>query len=89
MIFFIMLMLGFRDIHFNESIVKMGGMTYSIYLMEYFTTAIYKMIVLDRSVFVKVLMFVPLLAITVLVSYISYVVVECKLTGILNQRNSK
>ncbi len=74
--FFCTMMVAGNGIHFNKKAVALGGMTYSLYLIEYFTTAAYKAVVPQGNMAVQIFAFVPCLALTVGCAYVSYQVVE-------------
>ena len=73
---FCTLILGWGKKQFPKVLVELGNMSYSIYLIEYFTTAAYKAVVPQGNMAVQIFAFVPCLALTVGCAYVSYQVVE-------------
>lgn len=84
-LFFCMMMLACKEMRFDRKAVTLGGMTYSIYLVEYFTTAAYKVAVSRYGMAVRLLAIVPLLTVTVCCAYVSHLAVERRLTGFLKR----
>ena len=85
MILFINLVLVFKKYHFNTFIIKLGNMTYSIFLIEYFTTAIYRVLTINMQFGMKLMAMIPLFVITFVISYIFYQIIEIKFTKYLKE----
>lgn len=66
-------------------LVSMGNMTYSVYIVEFFSTKIYKQIVaaFPMGAVLEFILFLVMVLMTFIVSYISYLVIEKWLTQIL------
>lgn len=66
-------------------LVTMGNMTYSVYIVEFFSTKIYKQIAaaFQLGMVMEMILFPVMVLVTFLVSYISYLVIEKWLTQIL------
>lgn len=75
----------FVKIKIPKWIVEMGNMTYSVYLIEYFTTKIYKMVIdmLPLGRVGAIMIFLIMLAITFALSYISYQLIEKRFTKVI------
>lgn len=80
LVFFCAVLLYGRTMHFSKLLLELGNMSFSIYLVEYFTTALYKVIVNNLSIITKTMVFFVMLFITLIISYISYWVIEVKFT---------
>lgn len=81
LIFFCSVLLWGRTIHFKRIFLELGNMSFSIYLVEYFTTAIYKIIAGNQPIVFKIIIFMIMILITLFISYISYRVIEVRFTG--------
>lgn len=69
----------FIDVKFPKFLILIGNMSYSVYLIEYFTTAIYKLF-RTNSIFINVIYFILMLLVTYLISWYSYLLIEKKLS---------
>ncbi len=60
--FFIVIssLLLFKDAKFNKNIVYLGGVTFSVYLLEYFSTAAFKVVanILNLNITMKIILFI-------------------------------
>ncbi len=83
---FCTLILGWGKKQFPKVLVELGNMSYSIYLIEYFTMAFFKVVAGNFNVGLKWAVFLVILSVTLGCSWISYVVVEQKLTGFLRKK---
>lgn len=81
LVFFCSVLLWGRTMHFNKFFLELGNMSFSIYLVEYYTTAIYKIIVKNQPIVTKTMIFFVMMFITLFISYISYTVIEVKFSG--------
>lgn len=68
----------FRNTHMPGGIVRLGNISYSFYLIEFFTTAAYKSVVSGKTLFIKIILFAVLVAVTAVLSYISWIWIEKK-----------
>lgn len=84
-LFFCALLLAFKDRTFPRPLVELGNMSYSIYLIEYFTTALFKLVAGNASLLPKITAFLVMFLVTLGCSYISYTVVEKRFTGFLKK----
>lgn len=84
-LFFCALLLAFKDKRLPGPLVELGNMSYSVYLIEYFTTALFKLTAGTLSFVPKMLAFLVMVAVTLACSYVSYVVVEKRFTGFLRR----
>ena len=84
---FCTLILGWGKKQFPKVLVELGNMSYSIYLIEYFTMAFFKVVAGNFNVGLKWAVFLVILSVTLGCSWISYVVVEQKLTGFLRHKS--
>jgi len=78
-ILFVALMVECGEKHFAPILVKLGNATFSIYLIEYFSTALYKLIAPGKGVVVQGILFSVMLFGTLAVGYLTYYLVEQKL----------
>lgn len=85
-VFFCALLLAFGEKTFPKPLVELGNMSYSIYLIEYFTMAFFKLIAGNLNMGLKLLVFLGMTAVTFGCSWLSYVVVEQKLTKFLRRK---
>ena len=69
----------FIDIKFPNFLISLGNMSYSVYLIEYFTTAGYKLFK-TSSLWINIILFILMLACTYLISWYSYLLIEKKLS---------
>ena len=84
-LFFCALLLVWDGKKFPRPLVELGNMSYSIYLIEYFTTALFKLAAGNLSPVPKIAGFVVMVLVTLGCSYVSYLVVEKKFTGFLRK----
>ncbi len=84
-LFFCSLLLAWKDRVFPRPLVELGNMSYSIYLVEYFTTALFKLAAGSLSPVPKSLAFFAMVLVTFGCSYVSYVVVEKRVTAFLKK----
>jgi peptidoglycan/LPS O-acetylase OafA/YrhL len=61
-------------------------MTYSIYLSEHFTTGVYRTLFASRTFAIQLCGIVGLLAVTYLISWVSYITVEQKFGSWLREK---
>lgn len=73
----------FIDFKFPKFLILIGNMSYSVYFIEYFTTAVYKLF-RTNSIFMNVILFILMLIVTYLISWYSYILIEKKLSEKLN-----
>lgn len=85
MLLFINLYLLYGNKNFDDKFVKLGNMTFSVFLIEYFTTAIFRVFVANYNHAVQMLALIPLFLITFAISYISYNIIEIKFTKYLKE----
>lgn len=85
MLLFINLYLLYNNHDFDNRFVKLGNITYSVFLIEYFTTAIYRVICSNYSFGYQLLFLFPLFVITFALSYISYSLIEIKFSRYLKE----
>ena len=72
---------------FPGILITLSGMTYSVYLVEYFTTSVYKRLFPESMALIPlILSLAALFAVTFLVSWIPWKLIEVKLTGFLRQK---
>jgi peptidoglycan/LPS O-acetylase OafA/YrhL len=76
LIFVTGIMLCFRNSPIPKAVRVFGDMSYSVYLIEYFTTAIYKILAGERGMAVKLIILIIVIALTAVSSYISYRLIE-------------
>lgn len=86
LIFFCAVLLWGKMMKFNKSLLECGNMSFSIYLVEYFTTALYKIIVKNQPIVIKLMVFFAMMLITLSISYVSYRVIEIKFTGWVKEK---
>ena len=67
----------FIDVKFPKFLVSIGNMSYSVYLVEYFTTSVYKLF-RTPSIWINIILFIAMLACTYLISWYSYLLIEKK-----------
>lgn len=81
-LFFVFLFIGFfRDKEIPNYFVKLGDMSFSIYIIEYFTTKMFKVLTSNLMVIeLKYIFLIPLLISTYFLSYLSYEIIEKRLT---------
>lgn len=89
LVFFCAVLLWGKTMQFNKFFLECGNMSFSIYLVEYFTTAIYKIIVKNQPIVTKVMAFFVMMLITLSISYVPYRVIEVKFTGWVKETNKK
>lgn len=84
-LFFCALLLSFSERTFPKPLVELGNMSYSIYLIEYFTTALFKLTAGNLSPVPKIAGFWVMIAVTLVCSYVSYILMEKKFTAFLRR----
>ena len=67
-----------RDKEFPNIFVKLGNATYSIYLVEYFTSAAYKLFSANKNMGIRFAMLILCILVTLLIGYFSYKIVEIR-----------
>lgn len=80
------LMLLMEQVRFPSKIMLLSEMTYSIYLVEYFTTSVYKRLMPHRpALLITILSLVLLFAVTFALSAIPYRLIEVRLSSRLRR----
>ena len=68
------------------ALVKLGDVSFSIYLLEYFSTAFFKTITGQWTFVSKIAIFFIIMVVTLIASMISYELIEVVLTNILKKK---
>lgn len=63
---------------FPKVLVHLGDMTYSIYLAEFFTTGVYRVVVRNMNTKMKLLAIIPLFIVTFFISEVTFHLIEKK-----------
>lgn len=63
---------------FPKGLVHLGDMTYSIYLAEFFSTGVYRVVVRNMNIKMKILAIIPLFIVTIIISEITFHLIEKK-----------
>ena len=71
---------------FPVALVKLGDVSFSIYLLEYFSTAFFKTITGQWTFVSKIAIFFIIMVVTLIASMISYELIEMVLTSILKKK---
>lgn len=80
------ILLLYKEKQMPKWLVKLGNMSFSLYLVEYFSTALYKILVAGQKFGIQILLFVCMLVGTIVVSNIVYQIIEVKFTNVLKKR---
>jgi peptidoglycan/LPS O-acetylase OafA/YrhL len=83
MLLFIFFILLTRDKSMPEWTVKLGNMSYSFYLIECVTTAIYKAMFASSGTYIKIIGVIVTLCFTFVISAVSYEFIEKRFTKII------
>lgn len=85
-IFVVTFMSLMQNIKWNNKLVMLGNITFSFYMVEYFTAKVYKMLFANMAIPLQILGLLLMLAITFLVSYVSYQIIEIKISSWLKKK---
>ena len=82
------LLLLFDDVKLNDRLLKICNITFSVYLIEYFTTAFYRVVCnyLNTNLIISIIIFMVMVVITFAISYIFYYIFEDKITNYLKNK---
>jgi peptidoglycan/LPS O-acetylase OafA/YrhL len=80
---FISTIFGFKDIKINNKWLLVGKISYSFYFVEYFVSKFIKIVysIFNRNFYLDVVFTIASILICVIVSYISYLLIEKRLTN--------
>ena len=84
-LFFLSCLLCFENTTFPSFTVKLGNASYSIYLIEYFTTALFKVIAAGWALPLQILGLVATILLTLALSLVSYELIEYRFTAFLKR----
>ena len=84
-LFFLSCLLCFENTTFPSFTVKLGNASYSIYLIEYFTTALFKVIAAGWALPLQILGLVATILLTLALSLVSYELIEYRFTTFLKR----
>lgn len=81
--------ISFEKITFPRRLIALGNATYSIYLLEYFTTALYKVLAGKLGFIMESILFATMIAGTLAAGYLIYILIEKPLYLKLRKSNSE
>lgn len=87
-ILFISILKLYGNYSFDRRLIKLGNMTYSVYLVEFYTTALYKIIIskIACGFIIQLVLLIVMIIITFMISYIVYLLFEKTITNYLKKK---